>query len=142
MTSHLDMAQVVGMGWAKYYHLPTGGYMMHSNAQHASLAQTAFQMLVISMITECIKKGMEKEWLDCNIWRHVTGSKGAITFDIFRDTQKLFVGMKGLPGRFGIGIGHRTAAYKKHDNPDRGILKEWIPDDYHIYMELLEGVKV
>jgi len=142
MSSRLDKTQVVGIGCAKYYHLPTGGYMLHSNMQHASLAQTAFHISVLPMVDECVAQGMEKDWLDCNIWRRVIKSKGAIHHDIFKDTKKLFVGMKGLPGRFGIGCGHKTSVYRMHDNPDRGILKEWIPDYYDVYLGLLEGAKV
>ena len=142
MSSYLDSMQVVGIGCAKYYHLPTGGYMVHANLQHASLAQTAFHISVLPMIDECVKQGMEKDWLDCNIWRRVQKSNGAIHHKIFKDTKNLYVGIKGLPGRFGIGVGHKTHVYKTHDNPNRDILKEWIPKDFNAYMEILEGILV
>ena len=140
MSGVLDTCRVAGIGCAKYYHLPTGGYTVHRNMNHASLAQTAFHISVISMIDECVALGMDKNWLDCNIWKQVQKSKVVIPAKIFEDTKHLFVGMKGLPGRFGIGVGHKKSVYTTHDNPDRDILKEWIPNDYQAYMELLEGV--
>lgn len=141
MSEKLDTKQVVGICYAKYYHLLTGSYVIHSNKKHASLAQTAFHISIIHLVDECIALGMEKNWLDCNIWKRIMKSEGKIHSEIFKDTQHLFVGMKGLPGRFGIGIGHKVSSYRLCDNPDRAVLKEWIPNDYSAYMDLLVRIK-
>jgi len=144
MIKKLTSFSVVGIGCAKYYHLITGGYIEHQNMEHASLAQTGFDISVLPMIKSCVDKGMEKDWLDCNIWREVQRSKRSddpISSMIFRDTDNpLFVGMKGLPGRFGIGIGHKTDSYKNHDDADRSKLKEWMPHDYPAYLDLLKEI--
>jgi glycosyltransferase involved in cell wall biosynthesis len=138
MISHLEKHQVVGIGCSKYYHLPTGGYEQHGNMQHASLAQTAFDISVLSMVKHCIGFGMEIQWLDDRIWKEVVRANGKISSYIFIDQQEsLYVGMKGLPGRTGIGIGHKPKTYKRHDDENRSKLKEWMPSDYSIYLEML-----
>jgi hypothetical protein len=49
--------------------------------------------------------------------------------------------MKGLPGRTGIGAGHKTTMYREKDGMDRAQLKVWIPKDYQVYLDVIEGMK-
>ena len=53
--------------------------------------------------------------------------------------ENLYLAMKGLPGRDGIGEGHRLYKYEQWraeiDN-DWEVLKKWAPNDYSIYKEL------
>ena len=143
MNHHLDKFQVVGIGWAKYYHIRTGGWVEHQNMNHASLAQTGFQMSVLSMVQMCIDRGMEKEWLDCQIWDETMKSKTTISHLIFRDERKpLYVGIKGLPGRNGIGIGHKIETYKNHDDKGRSKLISWVQKDYQVYLNVLKEIGI
>ena len=48
-------------------------------------------------------------------------------------------GIKGIPGRAGIGAGH--FAKKFNQDPRGEKLKEWVGRDWHIYMQLAQGVK-
>jgi hypothetical protein len=57
MANRLDSYDVVGIGDAKYYHLPTGGYVTCANMQHASLAETAFKASFISNFKDCLDMG-------------------------------------------------------------------------------------
>ncbi len=137
MTNKLDVVPFIGIGCAKYYHLPTGGYEQHKNINHASLAQTAFHISQKSLVDKCISKGMQQRWLDDNIWRTV--KKLNIPHEIFVDyMDSLYCGIKGLPGRFGIGIGHNPKAYKKID-AKRTKIKEWVPNDYQCYLDMIGG---
>jgi hypothetical protein len=43
-------------------------------------------------------------------------------------------GIKGLPGRGGIGMGHSRDFNGTHD-PDGRILREWIGDDADLYLQ-------
>jgi hypothetical protein len=49
------------------------------------------------------------------------------------DGKDLAIGIKGLPGRKGIGMGHR-AEVKMARDPDFSKLKELIGDDYMYYL--------
>jgi hypothetical protein len=65
-----------------------------------------------------------------------------IPYQIFVDREEsLYVGIKGLPGRFGIGNGHYENTYKNFDK-DRLVLRKWIPKDFSIYEELMDTIKI
>lgn len=137
MSKRLEVNSIAGITCAKYYHLPTGGYEQHKNTTHASLAETAFQSSLLPFVEKQIDKGMEQKWLDDNIWTGVFKEK--VNYNLFLDKeQSLYCGIKGLPGRKGIGIGHNPKIFKKHDDAKRSKLKEWIPNDYKDYLDLLE----
>jgi hypothetical protein len=142
MARRLDDYEVVGIGCSKYYHIQTGGYDIHKNMFHASLAQTGFRKSFLSIFTECVLAGMETAWLDDRLWTRVQKSKGTkneIRSLIFvDDDESLYAGIKGIPGRHGIGIGHKTESYRLHpEDPGREQLKKWVPNDYVVYLDLL-----
>jgi hypothetical protein len=63
--------------------------------------------------------------------------KGEIT--LFSDSDRpLYVGIKGLPGRNGIGMGHNPGMYLNRDAGGRPVLKQWMPDNYQTYMNLAD----
>jgi hypothetical protein len=139
----LDQHEVVGITQAKYYHLPTGGYHTHQNASHCSLSETAFRNSFLPEFKEILRERDELvpphpagSAVDLRIWRKV-GNRGYR----FNDNEKpLYVGIKGLPGRTGIGIGHNPAMYHGvKDTADRAMLKKWAPKDYQVYLDILSG---
>jgi len=137
----LSRHEVVGIGRSKYYHLPMGGYLRHDNLNHASLAQTGFRS---SFLPEFLSVLDGDQFLDIRIWKLLNGvsapacdaydrtETSRITKDgrgiVFDDGDDhcLYVGIKGLPGRPGIGSGHNPRGYYKHDTPDRAMLRKWI----------------
>lgn len=134
VSKHLNKAEVAGIGRSRYYHLPSGGYMIIGNMGHASLAETGFRK---SFIPEFIKVLMPgKLYIDYAIWRAAKRRRPA---RVFYDKPPLYVGIKGLPGRRGIGRGHDPRIYRKRD-ADRSVLKRWIPNDYRVYLNIL-GMK-
>jgi glycosyltransferase involved in cell wall biosynthesis len=140
MARRLDQAEVVGICRSKYYHLPTGGYQQIGNVGHASLAQTGFRSSFLPVFGSLIQNGDNSKWPDDKLWRHVQATAGkasAIRAQLFVDDQTpLYVGMKGLPGRGGIGAGHKTSMYHATDK-DRSQLKAWIPRDYQVYLDIV-----
>jgi hypothetical protein len=57
---------------------------------------------------------------------------------LFSDSDRpLYVGIKGLPGRAGIGMGHNPAMYVARDTADRRVLKQWMPKDYQTYLDAM-----
>ncbi len=144
MARRLDQAEVVGIMRAKYYHLPTGGYMQIGNTGHASLAETGFQKSFLPLFGKCIDRGIVSNWLDEQIWRIVNGSQKTgkqITSCLFvDDATSLYIGIKGLPGRDGMGQGHNPALYRGvKDTADRAMLRKWAPKDYQVYLDILSG---
>lgn len=147
MVERLGPYQIVGIGHSKYYYLPTGGYIAHDNMNHASFAQTAFDKTVVPMLEHLLDR--KNMFIDIDLWSKFASegyyrqglcsvfgnvNKGLVFRDLY---PCLYVGMKGLPGRSGIGIGHNARTYTKHDIPDRKLLKQWVAEDYHDYLNLI-----
>jgi hypothetical protein len=146
MARYLESNKLVGIGHARYYHVISRGYSRHANISHASLAQTGFRKEMIPVVTSCATQ-KNKHYLDIRLWavfggRIETGrppkgwerkiGDGGLVFD--DSSNPLYVGIKGLPGRKGIGIGHKKEHYKAMDS-DGSVLKTWIPkdDDREVY---------
>jgi len=131
MSRHLDRYEIVGIANSKYYHLPSGSHRMIGNNEHASFAQTSFRKSFLPILEKLLTGSV---YLDMRLWR-AAGNRGYL----FVDTQKpLYLGIKGLPGRAGIGGGHRLSIYDSNkDTADRPILKKWVPQDYKIYLDIL-----
>lgn len=134
MALRLDQHEVAGIARAKYYHLPTGGYQQIANTKHSSLAQTGFRSSFVPKFSE-IWEGDPS--LDMRIWQKVGQNQGLLFVDAFKP---LYLGIKGLPGRMGIGVGHNPSFYRNFkDDADRAILRKWVPQDYQIYLDVLNG---
>ncbi len=148
MSKLLNTYEVVGMGRSKYYHV-NGKYHIHKNMGHASLAQTGFKKSFLPSVQKVLMKG--GSFVDCRIWKLVNpnfmtlvnapdGMDKYITPNqkgyVFEDKKNLYVGIKGLPGRHGIGAGHSDTMECYKDDSKSEILKQWIPNDYKNYLEL------
>jgi hypothetical protein len=106
-------------------------YTKYDNINLASLAQTAIRRSLLPKFLEILDGDT---YIDVRFWESINGQG-----HIFDDAdQMLYVGMKGLPGRAGIGIGHHDNHMYVQDS-DRMILKKWIPNDYQYYLSLLEA---
>ena len=149
MAGILEEYEIVGIGRSKYYHLPFAGYIRHMNLNHASLAQTAFRKSLIPMVAGLLEGN---SFLDLRLWEKFNGAKTPLCDatnlkELERATDKgngvifddgdqncLYIGMKGLPGRAGIGSGHIASdAYTRDTN--RATLKRWCRD-YNQYLNL------
>lgn len=134
MALRLAEHEIVGIARAKYYHLPTGGYRQIANTTHASLAETGFRSSFVPELSE-IWEGDPS--LDMRIWQKAGQMRGLLFVDVFKP---LYLGIKGLPGRTGIGAGHNPTLYRGiRDTADRPVLKKWVPQDYQIYLDILNG---
>lgn len=134
ISKNLDSFDAVGVGKSRYYYLPSFKYYVHNNMDHASLAQTAINYNLIDKLIE-FSSGNDP-FIDIKIWQYVFASslkKNLIDDNI--NNQFLYVGMKGMPGRSGIGSGHRgIGRFDSHQL----MLKKWIPLTMHhdIYLKI------
>lgn len=118
----LDRAELVGECQARYYNLALRRGRQLSNNGHASLCSTAMRGAALATFRRELKPGVQ--FIDVNLWRR-------------HPSRHLFtggrvVGMKGLPGRGGIGMGHRND-FRGTADPDLTLLRQWIGDNVELY---------
>ena len=140
------MARMLGNGTllageqtSNYYHLPTRKYRTIHNNNYASLGQTIIhRSLAQSLIDVCGRGGP----IDQRFWRlHLRDNHGLL-FSVKRSVggSSMVIGMKGLPGRPGIGIGHCSDFYRDEDHSGE-MLRRWIGDDAQWYEDILADMR-
>lgn len=122
LDSALNDADLVGEINAKYYNVKTKTARKLPNKNHASLCATGMKGQGINSLWAAAL--MNSQFIDIDLWNCEVSKK-------FLDTSKV-IGIKGLPGRPGIGMGHK---YDFHGQKDKTgeILKSWIGDDWLVY---------
>lgn len=149
MVEKIQGHDAVGICRSKYYHLPTRTYHVHGNQDHASLAQTGISSNYLPKFKTLLDGD---PFIDIRVWEDIGAKKQGLKWSgapfsprgmsinggrgfLFDDGMKdcLYVGMKGMPGRPGIGSGHKGIG---RPDPQGVILHQWMPKDYQIYLDL------
>lgn len=121
----LDNVELIGEYDAAYYNVSRRVGRTMRNHEHASLCATAVcGPAAYERFREACRSG--DQFIDMRLWRTFTGPKRLLS-------GRRVVGIKGMPGRSGIGHGHSTEFHGKHD-PDGVLLKEWIGSDADLYL--------
>jgi hypothetical protein len=128
MSEKLKGYDVVGQRCTVYYNPVIRGWMRNANINHASLFQIAFTPDVLPRFRSVCES--RNKYIDMTFFRTMQ-RKGVHLFN----GQDLAVGIKGLPGRAGIGMGHR-AEIKMEADPEFVKLKELIGEDWIYYSNL------
>ena len=122
--------QIVGEAKALYYHLPSASFRDMGNRAHASLSQTLMHRSLLPCLVDILSQNEEN--IDVLLWRAAWDISSPFLFP--KSTHA--VGMKGLPGRPGIGIGHRPVmGWRKDTNLDQ--MAGLIGDDLALYAPYL-----
>lgn len=116
--AQLDHAELVGEGMARYYNVALRVGRQLNNRKHASLCSTAVRGRAIDALRQACQ--LDAQFIDTGLWRlhpsrHVFGGHRV-------------TGIKGLPGRGGIGMGHKPE-FNGTADPDGRLLRKWIGDD-------------
>ena len=119
MSDMLDKADMVGETFARYYNVKTRSYRQLNNAMHASLCSTGLKGRAIELLRRECKPGVQ--FIDLNLWRNWRGSK-------LLARNGLVTGIKGMPGRDGIGMGHRPSPAWSVD-ASGAVLESWVGAD-------------
>lgn len=122
----LDKADLVGECRARYYNVATNTGRQLNNEHHASLCSTGMKGLALEKFRRECRPGVT--FIDVSLWRNFSGKKQL--FGGHRVT-----GIKGMPGRGGIGMGHKPD-FQGIKDEDGELLREWIGQDAGFYMEL------
>lgn len=130
MLDLLKYADIAGEAKSKYYHLGMPGYKEMHNYRHASLCQTAIKKSVLPLVKEAIDSG--ELYFDIHLWRNVQEKR--IPYILLAESN-LVIGIKGMPGRAGIGVGHKNKDYLL--DPGLVKLEEWCGEYASNYSQFL-----
>ncbi len=122
VAERLERAELVGECQARYYNIAQRRGRQLSNNAHASLCSTAMRGRALDTFRAELKPGVQ--FIDINLWRRHKPSH------LFAGGR--VVGIKGLPGRDGIGMGHRDD-FRGTADPDLALLRQWIGNDVELY---------
>jgi len=124
MMSNWSACKILGETKTIYYNPITRRYAVNPNTGYASLFQTAFSRELIPLL----KAVKGNRFIDGALWKVATDKK------LFHEND-LAIGIKGLPGRAGIGAGHSNSYYGMIPDIEMKFLKSKIGDDADIYKD-------
>lgn len=117
--SALKRYDLVGESEARYFNVETDVYRSCGNTRHASLCSTAMKGDAIKAFRAVLEKA--HTFIDKQLWSTFKGTRRLYQWN-------LTCGIKGLPGRDGIGRGHRMTG-----TSNKNVLREWIGQDARWY---------
>lgn len=115
MVTALERAELVGQRVSLYANVATGRCREIPGVCHASLGATALRGAAVAFLGFVCRTRSDR--LDMTLWRNYKGRKALL------DTRTS-IGVKGLPGRGGIGVGHRDNF--GDPDPTGEVLVDWI----------------
>jgi len=130
MMSKFEGFNVIGEVNTIYYNVYWRKYVANGNMKHSSLFQVAFRPEVVSIFRMCY----EDKFIDSRFFQLLAGEGVNLFHDI-----NLAVGIKGLPGRGGIGAGHRKGGLNFRDDHQYKYLTNLIGVDAQIYQKYYGG---
>jgi len=121
--AELDRVPLVGEKRARYYNVAMRVAHEHRNERNASLSATACRDEGLMALRRAVAQ--RERFIDLTLWRDPKPQRS--TFSGHR-----VVGIKGLPGRSGIGVGHNADLRGTVDAPGN-ILRAWVGADAEAY---------
>lgn len=110
----LQSAELIGESYARYYHVKKRVWYVNKNDTHASLCATAMRGDALRLFREIAHE--VHTYIDLQLWRRFTGSK-------LLGPHGMTVGIKGMPGRGGIGYGH---VMDGTEDVSASVLRQWV----------------
>jgi hypothetical protein len=131
MMEKLEGYAIAGEIPTVYYNVVRRAWRYMKNYKHSSLFQTAFRPVLLPLFEKaCSIRGLK--FIDLNFFLDVSKEK-KYKINLFSG-ENLAIGIKGQPGRGGIGVGHDMHLRLQPD-PDWSQLKKFIGNDYMFYYE-------
>lgn len=110
----LEEYELVGERVSKYYNVATERYRRIVGSRHASLSSVGVRANGLKFLRTILKNHTTR--IDIELWKNFRGPKKLL------DTENV-IGIKGMPGRAGIGVGHRKTF---GDSDRQDMLSTWL----------------
>jgi hypothetical protein len=129
----LDKAELIGEMQARCYNVRDRGWYVNNSRRHASLCRTGIRASLLPKFAELLKlsKQAGHPFVDLFLWGVRNGPSPASSIALMPASGNS-IGIKGLPGRAGLGRGHREPSYPNVD-PTLETLRSWIGADADEY---------
>lgn len=128
MTGSLFVHPLAGEGESLYYHVVRRAYWFTGNRNHASMCATGFTGAILDEVIAAVR-ACPDQMVDLAAWRALS-SKGHVSHP---GASRVHVGIKGIPGRPGVGVAHDPSVRYYTDDPDLSVLRQWVGDDADLY---------
>ncbi len=139
MVALLEERDIVGDDQQRYYHVGMRRWKQYQN-RGAALCQTGFRRALLPTFVEVARECRKADvyGIDAALWRRCMN--GGEWIHALRHTRTV-VGIKGLPGRRGLGVGHQVdrVAQRWKADPNLRKLEEWAGPDSKAYAEFQGG---
>ncbi|MBH1591394.1 glycosyltransferase family 2 protein [Stenotrophomonas maltophilia] len=123
VAAELEHAELVGEHRARYYNVEQRRGRQLANTGHASLCSTAMRGSALQDFADACRS--RPKFIDLELWRRARGRR------LFGGHR--VVGIKGLPGRGGIGMGH-DPDFKGEADASGALLRRWVGEDAEVYL--------
>lgn len=123
VAAELQHAELVGEHRARYYNVQQRCGRQLVNTGHASLCSTAMRGSALQDFADACRA--RPKFIDLELWRLARGRR------LFGGHR--VVGIKGLPGRGGIGMGH-DPEFSGEADANGALLRDWVGEDAEVYL--------
>lgn len=123
--ARLEHGPAAGSTWLYYYNIAVMGWRIIKNPG-AALACTALRDDSLPLLEKAANRAKEENsyHIDGNFWRMVGHQ--------YLHDAVTVIGMKGLPGRKGLGVGHKRDGWTDDIGTQR--LRQWLGEDAAAYL--------
>ncbi len=125
MYEHLEHYDLVGERTSRYFNVRLRKWRIFRNRRRTSLCQTAFRRSLLGLVHQACAEPGRAVVSTKTIWSNAARRL------LFDGPTPLCVGIKAMPGRAGIGVGHRALLFRS--DPQLKKLREWIGEDCTAY---------
>lgn len=129
MVGRMKNFSLIGETNTVYYNVQWRQYCDNNNRQHSSLFQTAFRPDQIALFVSCL----QNKWIDADMWAKATNKH------LFH-AGMLSLGIKGMPGRGGIGAGHKRTMSFIQDQSLQSLKQLIGEEDAEVYAKYYSSV--
>lgn len=123
-------ALIAGDAQQRYYNVARRLWRIYAN-RGSCLCQTGLKRKVLSHLTRAAQRCLAHDsyGVDATLW-------GSLPTETWRlDPSSTVVGIKGLPGRAGLGVGHRPHGPEWKPDPACKQLRAWVGSDAAFYAD-------
>ena len=138
LVGRLNDAEVVGTTEQRYYNLLHRRYWQGTNFG-SCLCATGLRRSMLPTLKAAAQNAYDTNGTLCvdrNFWSMVAGNRPTVRCSTDLYAKGTFVGVKGMPGREGLGAGHHPND-KWYSDPEGAKLREWLGAEAEPYLEIM-----